>query len=129
MDTHCSVDFGDMSGDADPCDFWHITTPMARKEHTCTECGASIVIGAAYHRVAWKFEGQVGTDKVCDPCWEAMQEFEYRIFGGSFWDQMYEEWNAGANVQGCINRLVPVEAKTHMHQPWMKWKFAERGRM
>lgn len=126
MSGTCEVDFGDMSDDADPCDFWNVTEPRARKAHACTECQESIKIGDTYHRVAWKFEGTVGTDKVCEGCWEAMQEFEYRIYGGSFWEFMREEWNGGANVQGCINRLVTTNAKAHMHSQWFKWKFPEK---
>lgn len=121
----CNVDFHNLSDDADPCDFWRVTTPRARKEHQCTECREPIAIGALYRRVSWKFEGQVGTDKVCEPCWESMQEFDYHIFGGDFWSHMREEWEQGANIQGCINRLVTVDAKIHMHRQWMCWKFPE----
>lgn len=122
---HCGVDFGDMSDDADPCDFWHVTTPKARKAHRCSECRESISAGAQYRRVAYKFEGALGCDKVCEACWESMQEFEYHVFGGSFWDHMQEEWDGGANVQSCIARLVTAEAKAHMLRRWMAWKFPE----
>ena len=121
----CAVDFSDRSADADPCEFFDITHPKARREHRCTECRGPIAIGATYAKVAWKFEGTFGVDKVCEPCWEAMQEFDYHIFGGDFWSEMREAWEEGANVQGCINRLVSVDAKTHMHQQWMKWKFPQ----
>lgn len=118
----CNLDFNDISVDADPVSFWHETMPCARKPHTCFECKHLIAAGSQYWRVAYKFEGKLGCDCVCLACKEAMDEFEYRIFGGSFWNEMQESWSSGLNVQACINCLTSVEAKVRMHEQWMKWK-------
>lgn len=123
--SYCDVDFGDESADADPVEFLDITTPRARKEHKCCECRGAISVRATYYRVSYKFEGKFGTDRVCEACWEAMQEFDYHIFGGDFWRSMREQWDNGANVQGCINRLSSAAAKEHMRRQWAKWKQLE----
>ena len=118
----CEVGFSDASDDADPVEFFNVTTPRARKEHHCHECRDRILPGETYHRVAYKFEGDLGCDRVCDPCWEAMQEFEYRIFGGDFWAEMREAWDGGAHVTACVTRLTTVAAKMRMVAEWRKWK-------
>ncbi len=43
---------------------WHI----ARKQHTCCECGLSIAPGERYERVEGCWEGTWSTFKTCDPC-------------------------------------------------------------
>lgn len=121
-DGYCDVSFSDESSDADSVEFFDTTTPTARKDYVCNECAEAIKSGEKYQRTAYKFEGKMSVDRLCEPCAEAKAEFEYYIFGGNFWRNMREQWENGANVQGCINRLTTVRAKTLMHRQWMKWK-------
>lgn len=124
-ETYCDVSFEGESAGADPVEFFNVTTPTARKAYTCCECREPINKGDKYHRSAYKFEGRMGCDRLCLSCAESKAEFEYYIYGGAFWEHMREEWDNGANVQGCINRLTSAAAKAHMHRQWMKWKFPE----
>lgn len=121
-DSFCSVDFSDESDCVDPVEFFTKTTPKARKEHVCAECKEPIQKGERYTRIAYKFEGTMDCDRLCASCAEAKAEFEYHIFGGDFWREMREQWENGANVQGCINRLTTIKAKDLMHRQWLKWK-------
>lgn len=119
---YCDVNFSDASDDADPLEFCDSRVVKARKEHKCSECGGTIAAGETYRSVAYKFEGEFGSDKVCDPCREAAGEFEYHIVGGSLWMMFAEEWDQGAHIQACINRLESARAKEHMRQQWIKWQ-------
>ncbi len=121
-ETYCDVSFEEESDDADPVEFYSTTTPKARKPHICDECREPIAKGDTYQRTVYKFEGALGVDRLCASCAESKAEFEYHIYGGDFWGHMREEWDRGANVQGCINRLTTKAAKELMHRQWMKWK-------
>jgi hypothetical protein len=120
--TFCDVDFSDESADADPVEFHDTTTPTARKDYVCDECREPICKGDKYQKTAFKFEGKLGVDRLCASCAEAKAEFEYHMYGGDFWAHMREQWDNGANVQGCINRLTTMRAKDLMHRQWLKWK-------
>lgn len=118
----CDVDFSDYSDDADPVEFHQTRIVTARKAHRCSECGGEIAIGDRYRVTAYKFEGVFGVDRVCPPCHEAAGEFGYFIMGGSLWQMFQDEWDNGAHVQACINRLETARAKEHMRQQWLKWQ-------
>lgn len=120
---HCEVDFTDYSDNADPVEFHHSTiVKHARKAHVCDECGGPIAIGESYRKIAYVFEGKFDVDRVCDPCREAGGEFGWNIMGGALWQMFEEEWDNGANLQGCLNRLETARAKEHMRQQWAKWQ-------
>lgn len=121
-DTYCDVSFGEISEDVDQVAFCSTTDPVARKEHLCTECKDAILPGERYRRTAFKHEGTVATDRLCARCAEILPEFEWHILGGDFWRHMEEQWDQGANVQGCINRLTTAAAKAHMLRRWQRWK-------
>lgn len=54
--------------DYEPMDFQLIVEPVARKEHQCEECHGVIVKGEKYHKMTYKYDGYIGTRKVCLPC-------------------------------------------------------------
>lgn len=54
--------------DYDPAEFYSASTPTARKEHRCDECGHAISPGEAYERVGAKWEGSVTVFKTCSRC-------------------------------------------------------------
>lgn len=120
--SHCDVDYGDMSEDAERVEFSCFTTPVARKTHRCHECGLPIQVGEKHQHVAYSFDGRFYSERRCLSCVEAMAEFEYDVYGGGFWQQMEEAWDEGANVQGCIARLTTAEARRRMHNRWLRWK-------
>lgn len=49
------------------------TTPIAKNEHVCSECGETIVKGAKYKRVFGVWDGDAKSFKICDPC-DALRE-------------------------------------------------------
>lgn len=131
MASQCEVDFSDYSDDADPVEFFERRTVVARKPHRCSECGGEIAVGEKHEVCAYKFEGAFHSDRTCAPCREAAAEFEYHVMGGDLWAMLAEEWDNGAYVQACINRLSTARAKEHMQRQWVKWhdKRMERQRM
>jgi hypothetical protein len=120
-ESYCDVSLGDYDGDA--ATFYHEEQRKARKSHTCHECGASIAAGQTYRTVVGKWDGEVNRYSFCEPCWEIMGEFSEngRTFGVT-WDTFADEWNNGATLQGCLNRLSSAAAKEHMRQQWLKLK-------
>lgn len=44
------------------------STPMARKEYICQECGKAILKGAVYYRRDFLYEGKWGCTKTCEAC-------------------------------------------------------------
>jgi len=123
-DGHCDVSFSDYSDDADPVEFWHETHVTARKPHRCNECDETIPVGERYRRVNYKFAGRLESEAMCGPCEEAAKEFDHRV-GGTLWQLFEEEWDQGAHLQACMNRLTTARAKEHMRRRWLKWKRLE----
>lgn len=52
-------------------DFQATSEPVARKRHTCCECGGHIEPGQQYQLVAGSWEGEMSTYKTCMPCVKA----------------------------------------------------------
>ena len=70
MDCYC---------DYKPAEFYHVTRPLARKEHKCYECGYRIQPGERYERVRTKWEGEVVVCKTCVYCLEMRDFLETRL--------------------------------------------------
>lgn len=49
-------------------EFQNETSPKARKEHQCYECGKTILKGEKYHRFSGKFDGEMFSFATCDDC-------------------------------------------------------------
>ncbi len=127
-DDYCDVELDQYCEDAEPFEFVNVTTPVARKEHKCDECGEPIPLGARYTKTDSKYDGTFHTDRECASCTETREEFSFTVVGGLLWSSFREEWANGANVQGCINRLSTAQAKEHMRRQFLKWKGLEAGR-
>lgn len=56
--------------DYDPATIYTATTPKARKEHRCDECGCKISIGQKYENVFGLWEGYASTFKTCEGCYD-----------------------------------------------------------
>lgn len=61
--------------DGERADAWVVTTPRARKPHTCATCGLTIAVGETYVRTFVAFDGRGHTERACRACWEAQDEF------------------------------------------------------
>lgn len=65
----CSRDDGEMP------DFYHDSFPVARKAHTCCECGENIKPGQKYQKFIGKWYGEVSTYKTCMPCYNIREKY------------------------------------------------------
>lgn len=54
--------------DYEPVECFSETTPTARKDHKCCECGELIKKGEKYHRMKYLCDGQWWNTKVCILC-------------------------------------------------------------
>jgi len=61
--------------DGDRAELWRDTPRVARKQHACDGCGATIVAGAHYLEHFDVFEGSTTSERVCFGCWAAYQQF------------------------------------------------------
>ena len=57
-----------MCGYAEAPQAWWPSTPRARKEHMCCECGSIITVGEVYHSFKSVFDGSFNTYKTCAIC-------------------------------------------------------------
>jgi len=70
MSCSCSYDPID-----DYPDVWDVTTPKARVEHVCCECGVTIAKGEFYQRIKSLYDGYWMTHITCSPCAEIRPVF------------------------------------------------------
>ena len=59
-----------MIDNADLPEFTDTTTPKARVQHRCSECGGAIAIGDKYERATGMWDGRINRFKTCLPCVE-----------------------------------------------------------
>lgn len=119
-DGTCDVSIGEYDGD--PAEFFHTSILTARKGRTCDECGEPIAPTQQYERIAGKWDGAWSVWRLCLPCRVGGEFAEGgRIFGG-LWDDFENNWEEGAHLQACLNRLSTVAAKELMVRRWRKWK-------
>lgn len=55
-------------GNSEPLELYKETTPTARKQHVCCECGANIEPGENYERIEGMMDGKCYTFKTCSFC-------------------------------------------------------------
>ena len=117
----CEVSLSDYDGESPDVFNSHVLT--ARKPHKCFECGYVIQPGDRYERVSGKWEREWSTYRFCLPCSEIGLEFADggRCFG-FLWEGMEENWDEGAHITACMNRLTTAAAKQRLLSQWLKWK-------
>ena len=113
----CSCDVG-YDGGRDRGLLLSLASPRARQEHTCVECGDTILVGAIYHREVNKYNWEKGlfVAKTCGDCF-AMRNtfFKAGLLYGETWDLLREfifECN-GRVPESCIIDL-PQKAKNRI---------------
>lgn len=89
----------------------------------CDECGDAIVVGQPCTRASGVYGGKPKTYWFCAPCMEIVHEFVEgaRVFG-ALEEEFCLNWDAGAPLQACLNRVSSVAAKTKLHRWWLHWK-------
>lgn len=128
MSGECNVDFEGISGDADPVEFFDRREVKARKSHVCIECKGTIAVGERHSYIVYTFEGKFCSERICLGCHEVAAEFTFDIYGGTLWSHFADEWENGAHIQACLNRLSTVAAKRHMKRQWDAWHEHRRQR-
>ncbi len=121
-DGTCDVSIGDYDGD--PAEVFHQSVVTARNAHACDECRERIQPGQRYERTSGKWDGEWSTWRLCLSCVETSIEFTegYGRTFGILWEDLRNNWEEGAHLQACLNRLTTVAAKEHMRRQWLTWK-------
>lgn len=85
------------------------TTPIARKEHKCTECRRKITVGEYYLREVTVFDGKVETWKTCMDC-ESIRDnfFKDGFFYGETKAMLHEYVREGSGdvPESCMISLT-----------------------
>lgn len=89
-------------------DVFEHSDPIARKRHTCDECGATISRNRRYHRVRGLWDGHWSTFKICEPCWDLWATFDEVAFG-----LLHDRVRGGFNFIDIADRpeLLAYEAR------------------
>jgi hypothetical protein len=120
MSEGCNVSLGEWDGDVD--DYEEIVV-KSRRERTCHECREVIPAGTDHELCIGRYDGEWQRYRFCLPCSEIQKEFceHGRVFG-STWEEFRDQWNGGANLQACLNRVSSVAAKAKLRDQWQKFK-------
>lgn len=119
-DGYCEVDFTD--GDFEPCEAFDAGDSVATEPLVCSECDGPIAVGETYRWKSYRLDGEDGEDRQCAICREIAGEFGHHLTGSCLWKMFHNEWENGAHIQACIQRVGSVAAKERMRQQWLKWK-------
>jgi hypothetical protein len=122
MSGTCDVSIGG-DYDGDQATVYNERHVVARKAHACYECREPIAPGTRHKVVTGLWEGRWETYRWCPACDEIVAEFSGgpRSFG-VLWEEMEQNWDEGAHLQACLNRVTTAAAKTLMTRRWRKWK-------
>lgn len=118
-----------LSGDPDDGPSCHTkTTPKARREHKCCECGEMIPIGVHYERMTGVWDGRPDTFKTCMSCCEIREHFGCDGWTyGQLWEDlennMFPDMVAGGR---CVDGLSPA-AKVRLFEARTEWLFESGG--
>lgn len=106
-------------------DFYNEKIRRARKEHTCCECGCTIVVGDSYEYVSGKWDGYVSTYKTCPVCVELRAKF--MCYGWVFGELHTHLWEHMDNFAPDapwtdIGQLSPPARDVMIHIIEMLWE-------
>lgn len=98
------------------------STPTARKDHECCECGEVIPCGAQYEKVTGVWDGHGDTFKTCLSCVEIRDHFNCEGFlFGHLWTDLAENFFPDMKAGGpCMQGLSP-EAKARLFERRLAW--------
>lgn len=65
----------ELDDDGERASCWAVTTPCARKPHTCATCGLTIAVGEVHVRIFIAFDGRGRAERMCRACHGAQEEF------------------------------------------------------
>jgi len=79
-----------MIDDAEPSEFYSERRPVAKKNHTCDECGRTILPGEKYYSSSGKHEGYFCYSKMCAHC-EIGANLLITHCGGFVWEGVLDD--------------------------------------
>jgi hypothetical protein len=100
-------------------------TPVARKEHRCTECREAIQIGTKYERTEGLWSGAWSTFKTCLSCVEIRDHFSCDGWVyGSLWEDLEQNFFPDMRAGGpCMDGLSPA-AKARLFDRCTAWRLS-----
>jgi ssDNA-binding Zn-finger/Zn-ribbon topoisomerase 1 len=119
----CGVCLNGFEGEQ--AEFYSITTPKARKEHKCEECGRTIPMGTVYQKVAGRFDGDFYSQDTCMDCEEIRRAFtcpeSTECTNGLLWEDIYEVVFPRLTT-ACFAKVKTESARTLLRERWLQWK-------
>ena len=115
------------SMDGEPAEHWQTLRPVARKEHTCSECGCTIERREEYVRVKYLFDGRWHEEVWCAPCHEQAKTLWHLQF---YWEpgDMDVAWVAAYRGHDDAQRYQEFLAGTAKEaEPWMEAVHSSRS--
>lgn len=101
-----------------------VTTPIARKHHTCVECGDPIARGTKYEHVKGLWDGRWDTYRTCLSCVEIRDHFacDGWIYG-QIWEDIEQNFFPEMRCGGSCMEGLSVAAKQRLISLRMAWLF------
>lgn len=108
MECSCTVDSG---YDGEAAEFCREVERKARKSHKCGECRRVINPGENYTYYVGKWDGEIGTHKMCSDCRSVVAEFFRNSFVfETIWEELSEHINSceGDIPENCMLEVTPA---------------------
>lgn len=102
---------------AEQFEVWQQSTPTARKEHTCCECGRPIHVGETYHRGRGMYESKWFAVAWCRHC-DAASAWLRRECGGYLTEGLLEELVEHWEEDTAFRSVWLARAIAGMRQKW-----------
>jgi hypothetical protein len=113
----CDVSIGGYDGD--PAEVFHASIVTAQGSQC--DSGEHIAPKQQYERISGKWDGSWSV-WFCPRAERSALNFPDGRTFGMLWEDLEANWDEGAHLQACLNRLTTVAAKERMRHQWMKWK-------
>ncbi|MDD4950948.1 MAG: hypothetical protein PHV85_00210 [Desulfovibrionaceae bacterium] len=103
------------------CDFFHRSTPVAKKTHCCEECGQEIKPGQRYVRIVGVWDGDFSAHKQCLSCEQIGIAMGCHFYGSMFDD--LREWarDAGGDLPLDFFDDLSSDAATLVEDRVLEW--------
>lgn len=115
------------AGDGDRPEFYVESTPRARKEHKCCECGRTITVGEKHQAASGKWDGDISTYRTCAECVEIRAAFccdgwTFLMLWESIRDEMFGEWRKNElRIIDCLAKLASPTAVAKMREEYAEY--------
>ena len=106
-------------------EFYSEKVVVARKPHTCCECGDVIAVRVQYERASGKNDGDIFSVCTCLPCSEIRKAFccgswEFESLWSSIEEQLFPEWKQ-SGPWDCSAQLDTDAARAKINAQYREW--------